>query len=406
MAYYGVIPFTPAEGGTGVNNGTKTINLGSPTAGFVMTSDASGNGTWQLASGGSGITTISGDTGSVTGSTVSIKGASTAGNTVSFAGSGTAMTFNVTDSNFNTVIGNGAIFTTASFVEGTTIIGYGTGNINFNGRTNSSLGAISFRNATTGFANSSVGQNSFAGVLTGSNNSSVGQACFLVLTSGSNNSNCGAGSFDLLTTGSRNSGLGLGVFSQLITGSDNIGIGGLNTCGLNYTGAESSNILINNAGVTGESHVIRIGTQGTGTRQQSSFYAAGIAAATISAGSPLPYLTLTDASNGQIVSRVPASSDAASTAFGSIVVGTALQNTAPYPILVTISIAATVATGATIVSGVGITSTPTTNAITAAFSVATVTTFSQVVPSGFYLLVNTTGTITVGSTTTQVCQIG
>lgn len=37
----------PAYGGTGVNNGTKTINLGSPVAGDVLTSDIDGNGTWQ-----------------------------------------------------------------------------------------------------------------------------------------------------------------------------------------------------------------------------------------------------------------------------------------------------------------------------------------------------------------------
>lgn len=34
-------------GGTGVANTGKTINLGSPTTGFVLTSDGSGNGTWK-----------------------------------------------------------------------------------------------------------------------------------------------------------------------------------------------------------------------------------------------------------------------------------------------------------------------------------------------------------------------
>ncbi len=38
---------SPARGGTGVNNGTSTINLGTPTSGFVLTSDSSGNATWQ-----------------------------------------------------------------------------------------------------------------------------------------------------------------------------------------------------------------------------------------------------------------------------------------------------------------------------------------------------------------------
>lgn len=43
----GILP--AANGGTGINNGTKTINLGSPTSGYILTSDASGNGTWQSA---------------------------------------------------------------------------------------------------------------------------------------------------------------------------------------------------------------------------------------------------------------------------------------------------------------------------------------------------------------------
>lgn len=36
-----------ANGGTGVNNGTKTITLGSPTTGYLLTSDSSGNATWK-----------------------------------------------------------------------------------------------------------------------------------------------------------------------------------------------------------------------------------------------------------------------------------------------------------------------------------------------------------------------
>ena len=41
-----------ARGGTGVNNSGLTINLGSPTSGYVLTSDSSGNATWQAAAAG------------------------------------------------------------------------------------------------------------------------------------------------------------------------------------------------------------------------------------------------------------------------------------------------------------------------------------------------------------------
>lgn len=40
-------PLAGAYGGTGVNNAGLTINLGTATSGFVMTSDSSGNATWQ-----------------------------------------------------------------------------------------------------------------------------------------------------------------------------------------------------------------------------------------------------------------------------------------------------------------------------------------------------------------------
>jgi hypothetical protein len=38
---------SPSRGGTGINNGALTINLGSATTGYLLTSDSSGNATWQ-----------------------------------------------------------------------------------------------------------------------------------------------------------------------------------------------------------------------------------------------------------------------------------------------------------------------------------------------------------------------
>ncbi len=90
--YYGpgfVIPGT--DGGTGINNGARTINLGSPTTGYVLTSDVSGNATWQSVAASGGITTINGNTGSATptAGVVTITGASTG---LTFTGSGSTLT--------------------------------------------------------------------------------------------------------------------------------------------------------------------------------------------------------------------------------------------------------------------------------------------------------------------------
>src|SRR5580692_352112 len=74
-----------ARGGTGVANTGLTINLGSATTGYVLTSDSSGNATWQSVSASGGITTIGGDSGSATPLTgvVTISGAFTG---LTFAG--------------------------------------------------------------------------------------------------------------------------------------------------------------------------------------------------------------------------------------------------------------------------------------------------------------------------------
>lgn len=59
-------PLTGANGGTGVANTGLTINLGSATTGYVLTSDSSGNATWQAVSASGSVTSLAGDSGSAT----------------------------------------------------------------------------------------------------------------------------------------------------------------------------------------------------------------------------------------------------------------------------------------------------------------------------------------------------
>lgn len=218
-----------------VNTTTKT-GVGQPsangTAGQVLTSNGAGTiPTYQAAASG-GITTINGDSGSITGSTVTIKaGVSTqnCGSSVSFVNSGTTSTLNVTDANNNTIIGAAA------------------------------------GNAT----------------ISGSGNVIVGAAGAPILTSGINNTAMGPSTLQFLTTGSYNTCYGRGS-------------------GSNYTGAESSNILLGNVnGVVGESNVIRIGSQGSGTAQQNKCFVAGITGVAVSS---LNVVTI-DTSTGQLGSQ-------------------------------------------------------------------------------------------------------
>lgn len=90
--YYGpgfVIPGT--DGGTGINNGARTIDLGSPSTGYILTSDVSGNATWQSITASGGITSITGDTGSAIPSAgvIVLTGASTG---LTFAGATNTLT--------------------------------------------------------------------------------------------------------------------------------------------------------------------------------------------------------------------------------------------------------------------------------------------------------------------------
>ena len=95
----------------------------------------------------------------------------------------------------------------------------------------------------------------------------------------------------------------------------------------------------------------------------------------------------------------PASTTAALT---SVAVGSAWQNTLDYDVLVTVTLVVTAATGASLAAGVDSSDTPTTVPVVGSFSTATaaVIPLSFKVPAGQYLEIDSSGTITIASTTT------
>lgn len=203
--------------------------------------------------GGGGIETINGDVGSITGSTVTIfanNATNNSGSTVEFVNSGTVSTFNVTDGAQNTIIGNGS------------------GNLASTGAQNTAVGAFNLSSVTNGAQNTACGNDILGACTTGGGNTGIGFGVMGTLTSGNNNIGVG---FE-------------GVLAGITTGVDNIAFG--QNCGQAYTSSESDNILFNNLGVVGESHIIRIGTQGSGSGQQDKAFVAGITGVTIP-GSPV-----------------------------------------------------------------------------------------------------------------------
>lgn len=185
-------------------------------------------------SGGSGIITIDGDIGSVTGSEVGIKatGSSKTGSSFSFTASGSDLDLISTDSNGNIFLGAGVPFNSDGGSSNNVIIsGDGTAG------------------ATFSASNGNVG---------------IGAECF-----------------DALTTGDSNCAFGMSALTALQTGSLNIACG--LSAGSSYTNAESSNICLNSSGVVGDNHTLRIGAAtGIGSGELNKAYICGITGTNLS----------------------------------------------------------------------------------------------------------------------------
>lgn len=145
---------------------------------------------------------------------------------------------------------------------------------------------------------------SITGTVTGASyNVAIGSSAMNAFETGNNNVCIGLNSAYLMTTGCTSNifigGNVMGVAGTDIVQNTVIGTnaytgssGSYNTiygygAGANYAHTESSNILIQNAGVVSESNVIHIGTQGSGDGEQNACYIAGIYGATVTGSAVL-----------------------------------------------------------------------------------------------------------------------
>lgn len=229
-------------------------------AGQLLTSNGAGAlPTWQNAP-SSGITTINGNTGSVTGSTITITGTQGSAN---FSGSGTTLTLGFTYGTQNTYIGSGCGNVPTSTGSYNTGFGY------------QALGLLS-----SGQFNCALGRYSFGGnALTGSGNTGNGYFCGQAAS--------GAASY--------NTAIGYGALGITgpCTGSYNVCIGA-NTA-YSYNGAESYNILIGARGVAAETYKTRIGyVNATGTTStQTGCFIDGISGKTTSTSGAVTFTDTT-----------------------------------------------------------------------------------------------------------------
>jgi hypothetical protein len=223
-----------------VGNSTGSLtSIPNGTTGQVLTAQTGADPIWTSTSAASGIVTIDGDTGNVTGATVGIKSnlRNGAGASISFSGDGTNLSLSTTD----------------------------------------------------GLSNNFFGLNSGTSIVSGSLNVACGVATLANILAGSNNCAYGYESLINLTSGNNNTAVGFLALPSLLTGVYNVGLG--SDAGSNYNTSEGSNIAINSPGVTGESHVLRIGSgTGTGNQQLNKSFIFGIRGITTGVADALPVL--------------------------------------------------------------------------------------------------------------------
>lgn len=250
VVFDGISTFTGRTfiGGTGI-----TISNGSGVAGNPTIS----------ASGSIG-QTITGNTGGARPPTAGNWNIVTANTTVKFAGSGSTLTEDFGLSNL--LLGSSGSSITSGGVN--VSLGFSTFSAVTSGSANTVIGALSGNLISSGGSNTIVGAGSGAAITSSGSNTLIGDSCGNgISTSAGFNTAVGQGSLSAVTTGRNNLALGFGA-------------------GNGYASTESSNIVINNNGVGGESNTIRIGTQGSGNGQQNRNFQAGITGTT-AAGSPV-----------------------------------------------------------------------------------------------------------------------
>lgn len=171
----------------------------------------------------------------------------------------------------------------ASFIipEATSVyVGQSAGNVSNTGTDNVAVGSLALVDLTTGHDNVAVGYEAGAHATTATDLVLVGSLAGNALTTGSNNVALGKGALLAATTSASNIAIGTGALAGVTTGTgENIAIGGnsvlagittgAGNIAIGYgagsalvTGTEAGNIYINDAGVNGESNVMRVTSNG------------------------------------------------------------------------------------------------------------------------------------------------
>jgi len=164
--------------------------------------------------------------------------------------------YNNTDGNTNTAVGSSSLFNNTNG-SNNTAIGNESMYSNTDGENNAAVGARSLYSNTNGDNNTSVGFESLYNNTIGEFNVAVGNRSLYGNVTGNQNTAVGRNALSGNVTGNSNVAVGFGALS-LCDGISNIGIG--DRAGINFESTESENIVIGNAGISGDNLTIRMGT--------------------------------------------------------------------------------------------------------------------------------------------------
>jgi hypothetical protein len=287
------VPVVIANGGTNAISMANTDGVIYFDGTRLVTSNTGTNGQVLSVSGGIptfvnnpvGTITIDGDIGSASGATILLTGGTSG---AIFTGSGSTLTESFNFLSLPATNSGG----TAGYISFN-----GNRWISQRGTDNTFVGQLAGNTTlTVGSAidNTALGAGALLELSTGSRNVGIGEGTLISLTTGVSNTAIGTEAANTLIGASRNTVVGDGALDNATATSDNIAIGfdAADAFGTN----EASNIIIGSNGVIGDNNTIRIGTQGSGTRQQNLAFVAGI----VGVSPSNPVFTTINSSTGQL----------------------------------------------------------------------------------------------------------
>jgi hypothetical protein len=279
----------------------------------------------------------------------------------------------------------------------------GQGAYNDSNSTNSAFGITALSHNSSGTQNTAIGRDALKALTSGSENASLGSLASYQLTTGSENTVIGC-----------YAGAGIAPGVGVITGSGNTLIGyqadvsstsAIGTIAIGVVaiadGATGSTSGTNGPGISIGSSAALVGFRGDGSIYPGPLGSGNWRVNVNGTYYAIPLLPDKATTLASIITA-PAASQSS-----SLTIGSAYQNSFGYDVVLTVYLAVASATSASITLGVGSTNTPTAQTIVSSLTLAAVNIIPVTIylPTGYYALLNTSGTISASISGQQAMPV-